>query len=89
MRHAPISSGAKAKDCRLHSIRAWAILLIVLTCRASSSAYSVPTHEEIVDLLWADQIQPLLLKRYPGLTEDQIGEAQRGHSGSRIISIRQ
>ena len=38
------------------------------------SAYSVLTHEEIVDLLWSDEIQPLLVQRYPGLSEDQIRE---------------
>jgi hypothetical protein len=33
-------------------------------CSAGSWAYSVLTHEEIVDLLWTNEIQPLLLKRY-------------------------
>ena len=31
-----------------------------------SSAYSVLTHEEIVDLLWTSEIRPLLLQRFPG-----------------------
>jgi hypothetical protein len=31
-------------------------------CIGSSSAYSVLTHEEIVDLLWTDEIKPLLLQ---------------------------
>jgi hypothetical protein len=43
--------------------------------RAGSAAYSVLTHEEIVDLLWTDETHPLLLKRYPELSEDQIKEA--------------
>src|ERR1700751_3583821 len=55
--------------------RATAIILLVLMCADRSSAYSVLTHEEIVDLLWGDEIQPLLLKRYPDLTTDQIREA--------------
>jgi len=85
MRHPPISSGVKAKSWRLLSIRALALLLVVLMCRASSSAYSVLTHEEIVDLLWTDQIRPLLLKRYPGLTEDQIREAHSYAYGGAVI----
>jgi len=85
MRHPPISSGAKATSWRLPPIRALAILLIVLMCRGSSSAYSVLTHEEIVDLLWTDQVRPLLLMRFPGLTEDQIREAHAYAYGGAVI----
>ena len=65
--------------------RALAIVLILLTCGAASFAYSVLTHEEIVDLLWTDEIQPLLLKRYPGLSEDQIREAHAYAYGGAVI----
>jgi len=85
MSHPPISSGAVAKSWRLRSIRALALLLIVLMCRGPSSAYSVLTHEEIVDLLWTDEIQPLLLKRYPGLSADQIKEAHAYAYGGAVI----
>ena len=85
MSHPPISSGALAKSWRLRSIRALALLLIVLMCRGGSSAYSVLTHEEIVDLLWTDEIQPLLLKRYPGLSADQIKEAHAYAYGGAVI----
>lgn len=67
------------------SIRAVGVLLIVLMCIDSSSAYSVLTHEEIVDLLWTDEIQPLLLKRYPGLSADQIREAHAYAYGGAVI----
>jgi hypothetical protein len=52
---------------------------------SSSSAYSVLTHEEIVDLVWTDGIRPLLLKRYPGLTEEQITEAHAYAYGGAVI----
>jgi Zinc dependent phospholipase C len=65
--------------------RATAIILLVLMCADRSSAYSVLTHEEIVDLLWGDEIQPLLLKRYPGLTTDQIREAHAYAYGGAVI----
>ena len=58
---------------------------MVLMCTGGSSAYSVLTHEEIVDLLWADEIRPLLLKRYPGLSEDQIKEAHAYAYGGAVI----
>jgi hypothetical protein len=60
---------------RLLSASVPTLLLVVLMCSGGLSAYSVLTHEEIVDLLWTDKIQPLLLARYPGLLEDQIREA--------------
>jgi hypothetical protein len=79
------SQGAIAKGWRLLSVRAAVLLLVVLMCSGGSSAYSVLTHEEIVDLLWSDEIQPLLLKRYPGLSEDQIREAHAYAYGGAVI----
>jgi hypothetical protein len=54
-------------------------------CTSGLSAYSVLTHEEIVDLLWADGIRPLLLRRYPGLSEAQITEAHAYAYGGAVI----
>src|SRR6266852_1824943 len=85
MRHSPTSPGAKARGWRLLAIRVVTVLIIVLMCSDGSSAYSVLTHEEIVDLLWTDAIRPLLLKRYPGLTEDQIKEAHAYAYGGAVI----
>jgi hypothetical protein len=70
---------------RLLCGRAATLLLIVLICNGDASAYSVLTHEEIVDLVWADQIRPLLLKRYPALSEDQIKEAHAYAYGGAVI----
>ena len=46
---------------------AWgsALLLWVAGCSCLVSGYSVLTHEQVVDLMWNDQIQPLLLQRFP------------------------
>src|SRR5271166_4372182 len=85
MRHQPTSPGANAKSWRLPSIRALASVLVVLMCSGGLSAYSVLTHEEIVDLLWSNEIRLLLLKRYPGLTEDQIKEAHAYAYGGAVI----
>jgi hypothetical protein len=85
MHHQPTWSGAIAKGWRLLSVRALALLLVALMCRGGSFAYSVLTHEEIVDLLWSDEIRPLLLKRYPGLSEDQIKEAHAYAYGGAVI----
>jgi Zinc dependent phospholipase C len=65
--------------------RVAAILLVTLLCSGGSLAYSVLTHEEIVDLVWTDQIRPLLLLRFPALTEDQLKEAHGYAYGGAVI----
>ncbi len=86
MRKGPTSTGVIAwKSWRLFAVRAMASLLIVLMCSTGLPAYSVLTHEEIVDLLWADEIQPLLLKRFPGLSDEQLKEAHAYAYGGAVI----
>ena len=79
------SRGTVAGGWRRRAIRVVTILLIVLLCGDTSSAYSVLTHEENVDLLWTDAIQPLLLKRFPARSEDQIREAHAYAYGGAVI----
>ena len=38
-----------------------------------------------MDLLWTDEIQPLLLKRFPGLSEDQLKDAHAFAYGGAVI----
>src|ERR1700681_3568191 len=80
-----ITPGATVEMWRLRARRVGALLLIVLMCSGGSSAYSVLTHEEIVGFLWTDGIRPLLLQRYPGLTQDQITEAHAYAYGGAVI----
>ncbi len=61
------------------------MLLVTLLCTDGSVAYSVLTHEEIVDLVWADELRPLLLKRFPALTEVQLQEAHGYAYGGAVI----
>jgi hypothetical protein len=67
------------------SIRVATVFLVVLLCASGALAYSVLTHEEIVDLVWTDQLRPLLLKRFPALTEDQLKEAHGYAYGGAVI----
>jgi len=85
MWHTFRSKGANVGSWRHFVIRAGTVLLIVLLSYSNSSAYSVLTHEEIVDLLWTDEIRPLLLKRYPGLTEKQITDAHAYAYGGAVL----
>ena len=66
-------------------IRVAAVLLVTLLCTGVSFAYSVLTHEQIVDLLWTDELRPLLLQRFPALTEDQLKVAHSYAYGGAVI----
>jgi hypothetical protein len=67
------------------SVRVVALLLVTLMCSGHSFGYSVLTHEEIVDLLWTDEMRPLLLHRFPALTEEQLTEAHAYAYGGAVI----
>ena len=62
-----------------------AVFLVMLFCGSISFAYSVLTHEQIVDLVWTDELRPLLLKRFPALTEEQLKEAHGYAYGGAVI----
>ena len=58
-------------------------LLLVFT--QLCGAYSVLTHEEVVDLLWKDDIQPLLSKRFPGASAEDLKKAHAFAYGGSLI----
>jgi hypothetical protein len=60
------------------------VLLIVLGARMAG-AYSVLTHEQIIDLAWKDSIRPVLLARYPHVTEAELHEAHAYAYGGCVI----
>jgi Zinc dependent phospholipase C len=49
------------------------------------AAYSVLTHEEVVDLLWKDDIQPLLVKRFPTASAEDLKKAHAFAYGGSLI----
>ena len=52
---------------------------------AQSAAYAVLAHEAIIDSVWDTNIRPLLLKRFPDATEEEIKEAHGYAYGGAII----
>jgi hypothetical protein len=48
-------------------------------------AYSVLTHEFIIDSTWDSAISPLLLKRFPAATADELKQAHAFAYGGCII----
>src|SRR6202158_1691693 len=83
--HSSLSLGAIAVRWRALVIRLVTLLLVVLLCGTAASAYSVLTHEEIIDLVWTDEIRPLLLNWFPGLTEEQVTQAHAYAYGGAVI----
>ncbi len=61
-------------------------LLIYLAAFAPLCAgYSVLTHEEIIDLLWKQQIRPLLLARFPNSTPEDLKIAHAYAYGGSVV----
>jgi Zinc dependent phospholipase C len=59
--------------------------LLILGIVHAGSAYSVLTHEEVVDLVWNDQIGPMLLRRYPATTPEELRKAHAYAYGGSMI----
>jgi hypothetical protein len=59
--------------------------LLVLAGWRAVSGYSVLTHEAIIDTVWDTSLKPLLLKRFPDLTPEQLREAHGYAYGGAII----
>jgi zinc dependent phospholipase C len=49
------------------------------------AAYSVLTHEEVVDLVWQDNLLPLLKKRFPAATDDDLKKAHAFAYGGSLV----
>lgn len=62
-----------------------ATVALLFLCTGLGNSYSVLTHEEVVDLLWKDEIQPLLLKRYPAATSDELHQAHAYAYGGSVL----
>jgi hypothetical protein len=60
-------------------------LILGLCCPSDCVGYSVLTHEAIVDAAWRDGIEPLLLKRFPSSTPEELLQAHAYAYGGAII----
>jgi hypothetical protein len=60
-------------------------LAIVFSWPARSAAYSVLSHEAIIDSAWDTSIKPVLLKRFPHATPDELRQAHGYAYGGAII----
>src|SRR5579863_5583438 len=60
-------------------------LAAVLLLAQAAAGYSVLTHEQIVDLLWEDRIQPMLKARFPGITDADLKQAHAYAYGGSLV----
>src|ERR1700736_595358 len=70
------------------SVRTFAIITVLvlsLSWPGKTAAYAVLAHEAIIDSVWDTNIRPLLLKRFPDATGEQIKEAHGYAYGGAII----
>jgi hypothetical protein len=72
---------------RTNCLRAVALLLILLlgVWPRQAGAYSLLTHEQLIDLTWEDSIVPLLMSRYPNLTPAELDQARAYAYGGCVI----
>src|SRR5271165_402306 len=69
------------------SVTAFGLVIVLLAgCAVQPcAAYSVLTHEEIVDLAWKDNLQPLLKQRFPNATDDELKKAHAFAYGGSLV----
>ena len=60
-------------------------LALLVGLPAGCGAYSVLTHEQVVDLLWKDDIEPLLKQRFPTTNPDDLRKAHAFAYGGSLV----
>ena len=75
------------KQTSSYAVRIAAVLICtaVISVPTPARAYSVLSHEEVVDMAWKTNIVPLLKQRFPGITDDDIRQAHAYAYGGSVI----
>src|SRR5437764_1596722 len=60
-------------------------LALALVLAVSAFPYSVLSHEAIIDSTWDQSIKPILLKRFPDATDEDLKKAHAYSYGGAII----
>ncbi len=61
------------------------VVMLAVSVPRSCRAYAVLAHQAIIDAAWDEHIKPLLLKRKPAATQEELSEAQAYAYGGAII----
>jgi Zinc dependent phospholipase C len=72
--------------CRRVAISVGLVIVLVQSGAVQiCAAYSVLTHEEVVDLMWKDNLQLLLKKRFPAASDDDLKKAHAFAYGGSVM----
>src|SRR5258708_4718180 len=71
--------------CTVRNSCIYVALMLMLCYTQVAPAYSVLTHEAIIDTAWKDNLVPLLLKRFPNSTPEELRKAHAYAYGGAII----
>ena len=61
------------------------LLALFVSLPETARAYSVLSHEEVVDMAWKQEIVPMLKSRFPGISDDDIRIAHAYAYGGSVI----
>ena len=78
-------STIRHRICALLCVRLLVLVGLILVPFRPAKGSSVLSHEQIVDLAWADRIVPLLKQRFPNATEEEINQPHAYAYGGSII----
>ena len=62
-----------------------AFLIAAFALSVPARAYSVLSHEEVVDMAWKTNIVPMLQARFPGISDDDLRQAHAYAYGGSVI----
>jgi hypothetical protein len=80
------SSVTRFRPLNLYRSRqAWLRFVVFLSLVGLCHSYSVLSHEEVVDLVWKDNLQPLLLQRFPTASPDDLRRAHAFAYGGSLV----
>ena len=72
-------------NMQIRILRALAAILVLCLNGSVLCGYSVLTHEQVVDLAWEEHIQPLLLKRFPQASPQDLKQAHAFVYGGSLV----
>ncbi len=73
------------KSNTLRSKYVFIVLFAILISSIRANAYSLLTHEAIIDVSWKKSIEPLLLKKYPGSSAEELVKAHAHAYGGAVM----
>jgi len=70
---------------QIGTLRGLAVILVLCLNGNILHGYSVLTHEQVIDLAWEERIQPMLLKRFPQASPQDLKRAHAFAYGGSLV----